>query len=260
MRATELNGVAIEQNRQAFAGGRLAAADRNFMASLLGQAIKPESLDELIDSRADFLKAYQNGDYAGRYTAFVARVRGIEDERLPGSRVFTTAVAKSLFKLMAYKDEYEVARLHMETGFLDRLRREFEGDFTVTYHLAPPFLASGNDARGRPLKWQFGQSIQPMFRVLARLKFLRGTAFDVFGHTHERRMERGLIGWYEALVTELLPQLGETTIQPLVKIASLPTEIRGYGPVKNSAARDVRARIDGLRSKLNIGGDVAEVR
>jgi indolepyruvate ferredoxin oxidoreductase len=260
MRAIGLNGVATLQNRQAFAGGRLAATDGNFLTSLLGQAVKPESLEELITGRAAFLKAYQNGDYANRYTAFVARVRGKEDEQLPGSRTFTTAVATSLFKLMAYKDEYEVARLHMETGFLDRLHREFEGDFTVTYHLAPPLLASGNDARGRPLKRQFGPWIQPVFRILARLKFLRGTAFDIFGYAHERRMERALIGWYEALIIELLPQLGAETIESLVRIASLPTEIRGYGPVKNSATRDVRARIDELRSKLRIESPLAEIR
>jgi indolepyruvate ferredoxin oxidoreductase len=260
MRAIELNGVALEQNRQAFAGGRLAAAGGDFVASLLGRAIKEETLEELVDRRADFLRAYQNSDYKWRYTEFVDRVRRFEHQRLPDSKALTTAVAKSLFKLMAYKDEYEVARLHMETGFLDRLRHEFEGDFTVAYHLAPPFLASGKDARGRPLKRRFGQWIQPAFRMLARLKFLRGSALDVFGYSHERQMERGLIGWYETLIMELLPQLRTDTIEPLVKIASLPMEIRGYGPVKEIAARDVKTTIAGLRNALQTERHLAEVR
>ena len=260
MRAIELNGVATMQNKQAFAGGRLAGADGNFIISLFGQAVKAETLEQLVDRCADFLRAYQNDDYAGRYAKFVDRVRGIEDERIPGSTTLTTAVAKSLFKLMAYKDEYEVARLHMETGFLERLRQEFEGDFTVNYHLAPPFLAFGNDARGRPLKRRFGQWIQLAFRMLARLKFLRGTALDIFGYSHERRMERELIGWYEALISELLPQFRTETIEPLVKIASLPMEIRGYGPVKEIAARDVTSRIAGLKSDFQIQRHLAEVK
>ena len=131
---------------------------------------------------------------------------------MPGSTALTAAVAKSLFKLMAYKDEYEVARLHMETGFLDKLREEFEGDFTVNYHLAPPLVPSAKDARGRPLKRRFGSWIQPAFRILARLRFLRGTAFDVFGYTRERRTERELIGWYRSLVEGLLPRLARGTI------------------------------------------------
>jgi indolepyruvate ferredoxin oxidoreductase len=260
MRAIELNGVAKEQNRQAFAGGRLAAADEDFMTSLLGQAIQEETLEALIDRRAEFLKAYQNDDYAARYTKFVDGVRGLEEERLSGSKALTTAVAKSLFKLMAYKDEYEVARLHMETGFLDKLHREFEGEFTIKYHLAPPFLATGNDARGRPLKRRFGQWIQTAFRILARLKFLRGTALDIFGYTLERQMERGLIGWYETLIMELVPQLHTDTIELLVKIASLPTEIRGYGPVKEIAAREVKNTIAGLRNDLQTRRHLAEVR
>src|ERR1700676_3497350 len=159
MRAIELNGVFTKQNKEAFAGGRLAVADVTFMTSLLGREAPKETLDEIVDRRKTFLEAYQNGNYARRYTDLVDRVRRVEGDRLPGSEAVTAAVAKSLFKLMAYKDEYEVARLHVETGFLDRLRQEFEGEFTIKYHLAPPFLATGNDARGRPLKRQFGQWI-----------------------------------------------------------------------------------------------------
>jgi indolepyruvate ferredoxin oxidoreductase len=254
MRAIELNGVAIEQNRQAFAGGRLAAADGTFIASLLGQTVKEETLEQLIGRRTDFLTAYQNAAYAGRYAAFVDHIRRTEDQRLPSSTVLTTAVAKSLFKLMAYKDEYEVARLHMETGFLDRLKQEFEGNFAVNYHLAPPLLSSGKDARGRPLKRTFGPWIQKLFRLLARLKFLRGTALDVFGYTPDRRLERELIGWYEALITGLLPQLRADNIELMARIAAAPMEIRGYGPVKEDAAREAKAAV------IRLQGDLADHR
>ncbi len=246
MRAIELNGVAIEQNKQAFASGRLAAADRDFVTSLLGQAKKEETLDEIISRRVDFLTAYQNADYADRYLKFVGQVRAAEERHVPNSQALTTAVARSLFKLMAYKDEYEVARLHMETGFQDKLRQEFEGDFAIKYHLAPPILSSGKDARGRPLKRQFGQWIQPPFRLLARLKFLRGTALDVFGYTHERRMERGLIDWYEKLVTDLTPWISPDTIERLAKIAAAPMDIRGYGPVKLEAVAKVQKETEDL--------------
>jgi indolepyruvate ferredoxin oxidoreductase len=243
MRAIELNGVAIDDNKQAFAAGRLVAAGEDWMAPFSAKTAPPETLRQILDRRADFLRAYQNANYARRYAGLVETVRTIESERLAGSENLTAAVAKSLFKLMAYKDEYEVARLHMHAGFQGRLRDEFEGDFTVKYHLAPPLLSSGVDARGRPLKRQFGPWIQPLFRILARLKFLRGTAFDPFGYTRDRRTERDLIGWYEQLVAELLPRLNADNIQQLADIAALPMQIRGYGPVKEAAAEKVKQEI-----------------
>ncbi|MBR1187771.1 indolepyruvate ferredoxin oxidoreductase family protein [Bradyrhizobium sp. AUGA SZCCT0160] len=246
MRAIELNGVAIEQNKQAFASGRLAAADRDFVTSLFGQAKKEETLDEIISRRVEFLTAYQDANYADRYLKFVGQVRAAEERHVAGSQALATAVARSLFKLMAYKDEYEVARLHMETGFEDKLRQEFEGDFAIKYHLAPPVLSSGKDARGRPLKRQFGQWIQTPFRILARLKFLRGTPLDVFGYTHERQMERGLIDWYERLVTDLTPWISPDTIERLARIAAAPMDIRGYGPVKLEAVAKVQKETEDL--------------
>jgi indolepyruvate ferredoxin oxidoreductase len=166
---------------------------------------------------------------------------------LPGSSVFTTAVAHSLFKLMAYKDEYEVARLHTQTGLREKLRDEFDGDFRVKYHLVPPILSAGRDARGRPLKRQFGAWIELLFGMLPRLKFLRGTSLDPFGYRRERQMERGLIAWYDILIAELLPLLRADTLNTLVKIAALPMEIRGYGPVKKAAAHMVQSRIQAMR-------------
>jgi indolepyruvate ferredoxin oxidoreductase len=246
LRAIALNGVAVEQNKQAFASGRLAAVDRNFATTLSGQASNEETLDEIISRRAEFLTNYQNSDYARRYMKFVNDVRIAERDRMPGSESLTLAVARSLFKLMAYKDEYEVARLHMETGFQDKLRQEFEGDFAIKYHLAPPILSFGKDARGRPLKRQFGQWIQPAFRMLARLKFLRGTPFDVFGYARERRMERDLIDWYEKLVAELTPWIAPATIERLEKAAAAPMDIRGYGAVKMAAVTKVQKETENL--------------
>src|SRR5262249_34871914 len=143
---------------------------------------------------------------------------------------------------MAYKDEYEVARLHRDVAFRERLKQEFEGDFTVRYHLSPPFLPAERDARGRPLKRQFGEWIEPFFGLLAWLRFLRGSSFDVFGYPGERRTERGLIAWYEALIDDLLPQLCTKPLASLVAIASLPGEIRGYGPVKDAAIAAAKSK------------------
>jgi indolepyruvate ferredoxin oxidoreductase len=152
---------------------------------------------------------------------------------------------------MAYKDEYEVARLHMETGFLDELRREFEGDFKVKYHLAPPFLPSRHDARGRPRKRAFGPWIQMPMKILARLKVLRSTPFDVFGYTAERRAERALIGWYEEQIDTMLHSFDAKRLPELLAIARAPMDIRGYGPVKEAATRQVKSDVERLALRLS---------
>jgi len=240
-RAIELNGVEIEKNHAAFAAGRLAATGEVLLPDRAEEDWRKETLDEIIARRVAFLKDYQNAAWAARYRTAVNRIR--DAEKPYGSEALTQAVARSLFKLMSYKDEYEVARLHMQTGFLERLKEEFEGDFKVHYHLAPPMLPLGRDARGRPNKKAFGQWIQSPFRVLARLKFLRGTAFDPFGHTAERRSERELIGWYEGVVETLLSSLGKADIAALAAVAARPMEIRGYGPVKDKAVVEVKAEV-----------------
>ncbi|HZQ35720.1 MAG TPA: DUF6537 domain-containing protein, partial [Dehalococcoidia bacterium] len=155
------------------------------------------------------------------------------------------------FKLMAYKDEYEVARLHTSRDFREKLQQEFEGDFAVNYYLAPPLMPASLDARGRPRKRQFGPWITPLLGVLARLKFLRGTAFDVFGHTSERKMERELIAWYEQLLDQLLPRLGVEDSEELARIAAAPMEIRGFGPVKDAAVGAVKAKVAALTAGLS---------
>ena len=247
-RAIELNKVTVEKNKAAFAIGRLASGNPEALRGGMAAEQPAETLEEVIERRAAFLTAYQNAAWAERYRALVGRVRVAEQAR--GGEKLTDAVARSLFKLMSYKDEYEVARLHMETGFLDTLKAEFEGDYRVNYHLAPPLLARGKDARGRPRKMQFGRWIQAPFRLLARLKGLRGTMLDPFGYAAERRMERGLIGWYEGIVAQFVAALPSHGSAALLPIATAPMDIRGYGPVKEQAAQEVKVRVEGLLAGL----------
>ncbi|MCG6115134.1 MAG: indolepyruvate ferredoxin oxidoreductase family protein [Mesorhizobium sp.] len=247
--AIELNGVAIEANHRAFLLGRVAAAHPERLRALLEPEVRPAStLDEIVTRREAFLTDYQNGAWAARYRGFVEKIRAAE-KRL-GSEKVAEAVARSLFKLMAYKDEYEVARLHTRTGFEERLRGEFEEGFRLVHHLAPPMLNTGTDARGRPLKRAFGPWIRAPFGVLARLKRLRGTAFDPFGYTAERRMERALIGWYEGVVETCLAKLTPETAEQIAEICAAPMQIRGYGPVKEEAALKVRADVEARLAKL----------
>ena len=241
--AMELNGVALEANRRAFAWGRLAQAQPLSAQDTqhVGKPV-PDSLDELIERRGALLSSYQDAAYADRFCRTVARVRSAE--RVAGVTGVADAVARSLFKLMAYKDEYEVARLHLQSGFLQQLHRDYEGDFKVYYYLAPPLLPLGKDARGRPLKWRFGAWMQYPLALLAGLKRLRGTRLDVFGYTAERRMERELISYYENIIESLCGLLGRVDPQRLASIAKAPLEIRGFGPVKEQAALEIRARMD----------------
>jgi indolepyruvate ferredoxin oxidoreductase len=241
LRAIELNEVAIDQNKEAFAAGRLAAAIPDFIA-LTPQHPPPGTLDDIVARHAAFLSAYQNDAWAARYRATIKRVRGAAELKHGGDRL-TEAIARSLFKLMSYKDEYEVARLHMQTGFLDELKQTFDGDFKINYHLAPPLLPSGVDARGRPRKRQFGQWIQVPLRGLARMKFLRGTPFDPFGYSEERRVERRLIGWYEKLIDSMIARFPSEPVELLLAVATAPMEIRGFGPVKAASVKAAQTRV-----------------
>jgi indolepyruvate ferredoxin oxidoreductase len=256
LRAIELNGVTVERNKQAFAWGRIAAADPDLLPKA-DEAPKAETLDQLIARRADFLTAYQNAAYAARYRTIVARVRNAEANL--DSDAMTEAVARALFKLMAYKDEYEVARLHMQSGFLDELKREFEDGFSVQYHLAPPFLPSERDARGRPRKRAFGQWIQMPLAMLARLKLLRGTPLDPFGYTAERRTERELISWYEGVIERMLRELDAARLPDFIAIAKAPMDIRGYGPVKDAAVAKVKPEVERLLADV-IAASPAKMR
>lgn len=234
MRAIELNNVQVENNKAAFEWGRrcahdLASVQALFKAAQVIEFVKKLSLTEMLATRVAFLTAYQNAAYAQSYQAFVDKVRAVEAPL--GKTTLTEAVARYLFKLMAYKDEYEVARLHTDTGFLNRVNAMFEGDFKLNYHLAPPLLASRND-KGELQKQQFGPWMLTGFKLLAKLKGLRGTLFDVFGRTEERKTERALIAEYRASLEEVLLSLNAENHATAVEIARIPELIKGYGHVK----------------------------
>jgi indolepyruvate ferredoxin oxidoreductase len=200
---------------------------------------KRETLESIVARRVDFLTDYQDAAYAQGYREFVERVRTAEAAL--GKTTLSEAVARNLFKLMAYKDEYEVARLHADTGFREKVAAQFEGDFKINYHLAPPLLARRND-KGELVKRKFGPATFLAFRVLARLKGLRGTALDIFGRTEERRTERALIGEYRRSIEQLLAGLSAGNHALALEIARIPEQIKGYGHVKerNLAAARVR--------------------
>ena len=243
-RAIELNGVTVDANKQSFAWGRLAAHDHAQIDALLRRVLhdeaptEPEGLDALVEHRAVLLIKYQNAAYAQRYRNVVRAVRIAEAKSAPGFSGLGEAVARNLFTLMAYKDEYEVARLYSDGAFLKRLQRQFDGDFTLQYHLAPPLLVSRDRATGELKTRAFGPWMGRMFELLARLRPLRGTPFDIFGYTAERRMERRLIADYEALLRELSASLNPGNHALAVEIAALPAKIRGFGHVK---AKNVEA-------------------
>lgn len=256
MRAIELNGVQVDNNKAAFEWGRRAAHDLASVQSLLkpAQVIqfvrKSTNVDELIAKRVEFLTGYQDAAYAAQYQAFVEKVRAAEKPLDSGK--LTEAVARYLFKLMAYKDEYEVARLHTDRSFLDKIASQFEGDYKLNYHLAPPLMAKKN-TKGELVKRPYGPWMLKAFGVLAKLKGLRGTAFDVFGHTAERRMERALIGEYRASIEELLRGLNASNHALAVEIARIPEEIRGYGHVKERHLATARPKWDSLMAQWRGG-------
>ena len=238
-RAIALNGVKVEDNRRAFAAGRLVAADPGFQHRVLGgpdAAATPEAgLAEIVARRRAFLTDYQDAAYAEAYTDFVARVEAAEVALTGRAGPLSEAVARNLFKLMAYKDEYEVARLYTGGSFLAKLEAEFEGKPRLVFHLAPPIFNARTDARGRPVKRRFGPWILPALRLLAKGRRLRGTALDPFGYLAERREERRLIQDYRALVERLLAGLLAGTLPAAVAVAAAADRIRGFGPVKAEA-------------------------
>jgi indolepyruvate ferredoxin oxidoreductase len=238
MKAIELNGAAIESNKRSFQWGRLAAVDPARVAKAAIPRALPESqrlsasLEEMVARRTAFLTDYQDAAYARRYSELVERVKAAEQRVLPASSALAEAVARYYFKLLAIKDEYEVARLYTDTDFIERVRARFEGDYTLHFHLAPPIVAKPDATTGEPRKREYGPWMLSAFRVLARLRRLRGTPLDVFGRSAERRRERALIGEYEALVDEIVTRLAPHNHALAVELASVPEQIRGYGHVK----------------------------
>lgn len=240
-KAIELNGEAVAMNQMAFRLGRIAAADPAAIAALekpaSGRVSSPSrarsSLSETIASRAAFLVAYENENYAARYQRLVEHARRVETAKAPGKTGLADAVARGLFKLMAYKDEYEVARLYTDGEFAKQVAAQFDGaDLRVEFHLAPPFLAPKDTETGHPKKVSFGPWLMIALRVIAKFKFLRGTRFDPFGRTAERRAERKLISDYESLLDEIFTRLNVDNHNVAVELASIPEKIRGFGHVK----------------------------
>jgi indolepyruvate ferredoxin oxidoreductase len=248
-RAIELNGVQVQKNKDAFEAGRRCATQPDARPAASVQPmhfVKPNDIETRIAQRHEFLSAYQDRAWADAYRAFVDSVKQAESA-IGGSRL-TEAVVRNLFKLMAYKDEYEVARLHTGAAFRSQLEAMFEGGYKVVHHLAPP-LFSPRNARGELQKRPFGPWVRGAMQVLARLKFLRGSAFDPFGYTEERRIERRLIAEYRECIAALLPRLAKDNIGLAVKIASVPDAIRGFGHVKERNLASARAEWESLMAQ-----------
>jgi len=259
-RAIELNGVAIDANKRSFAWGRLAAHDRVQVETLVRGALRddaapePQGLDALVEHRAAFLKSYQNADYAQRYRNAVRTIRVAEAKLARGFSGLAEAVARNLFTLMAYKDEYEVARLYSDTSFVERVKSSFDGDnLRLEFHLAPPLLARRDAVTGEPKKMSFGPWLLDVFRVLAKFKFLRGTSFDPFGYTAERRTERRLVAEYEDVLGEIIEHLTPDNHHVAVELASIPEKIRGFGHVKQRHLTAAKAEEAELREQFGAG-------
>ncbi len=245
LRAIELNGVAVEGNKRAFLWGRRAAHDLEAVRRFAGiDAVVPikrePTLEELLEHRAEYLTAYQDAALAARYRDRVEAVR--RAEQALDKAGLAEAVAQAYFKLLAIKDEYEVARLYSEPGFRRRLEEVFEGEYALRFHLAPPLWARPDPATGRARKREFGPWMERALRLLARLRFLRGGPLDPFARTEERRAEKRDLADYEALLGRLLPVLGARNHAVAVELAALPLELRGFGPVKAAAREALRER------------------
>jgi indolepyruvate ferredoxin oxidoreductase len=257
-KAIELNGEAVKMNLAAFTWGRRAAAEPELIAGMMSDLKAPtesrklsETLDEVIARRVEFLAGYQNKRYGRRYRALVERVRAAEEKAVPGSTALTDAVARSLFRLMAYKDEYEVARLYTNGHFERQIAATFEGEnLTYEFHLAPPLFARKDPVTGVPKKMSFGPWMMKAFRVLAGLKSLRGTPLDVFGYTHERRTERQLIRDFEALVGEIVGKLDADNHAVAVGLANVQQKIRGFGHIKDRNLKAAKAEEADLLAKF----------
>ncbi|EAZ98088.1 indolepyruvate ferredoxin oxidoreductase family protein [Marinobacter sp. ELB17] len=260
MKAIELNGVAVERNKEAFGWGRVAAVDVKVITDLLntGEArveeVKPEpGLDELIDIRHTHLVNYQNRRWADRYTDMVKQVREAEERLGETNQLLTRAVAQQLYRFMAFKDEYEVARLFAETDFMKEVNNTFEGDFKVHFYLAPPIMNRGTDAQGRPKKRQFGPWMFQAFKLLAKFRVLRGTAIDPFSYSADRKMDRAQLKDYQQLVERIISGLEVSNYDTFLQLAELASEVRGYGPVREQAAEAVQEKQTQLIKALDTG-------
>jgi indolepyruvate ferredoxin oxidoreductase len=261
LRAMELNAIQVEKNKAAFEWGRRAAHDLNAVlkAARPAQIVefkRPSSLEDTIALRVTELTQYQDAGYAARYTALVARVGQIETERMGASLAgkiptrLAMAAAKYYFKLLAYKDEYEVARLHSNPAMQAKVQNLFEGPVTMHYHLAPPLLSKIDSKTGKPRKIKFGPWMGPVFSMLAKLKFLRNTPMDIFGYSDERKAERALIVQYEQTVNEVLAKLTPQNYDVAVALLSVPEQIRGFGHVKEAHLAKANSQTNALKAQF----------
>jgi indolepyruvate ferredoxin oxidoreductase len=257
LKAIELNGAAVKVNQRAFRLGRLAAHDRAAILKMAGLD-KPEgpkfaeSYDEIVARRVALPTGYQKAAYAERYRAMVERIRNAELARTPGKHGLAEVAARALFKLMAYKDEYEVARLYTNGEFHKKLHQEFEGKFTLSFHLAPPIFGATDPNTGRPRKMEFGSWMMGAFRVLASLKGLRGTFLDIFARNPERKLEVKMIGDYETLLGEIAAALTPANHATAVSLAELPLEVKGYGYIKDGNYANAKAKETVLLRRLHM--------
>ncbi len=257
-KAIDLNAVSIESNKKSFAFGRLAAHDPGKIEELAKEARGDEkedqiavTLEDVIAKRAAYLTAYQNAAYASRYMDMVARVREAEQKVVANSTALTEAVARYYHKLLAYKDEYEVARLYTNGDFIKDLKTTFQGNYKIRFNMAPPIMEKPDPATGRPQKREFGPWMLGALGMLAKFKFLRGTPMDVFGYHKDRKVERELITQYEQTIETVLAGLTKANIDDCIELLSLPDEIRGYGPVKEKNIAKANARRDALLHRLS---------
>ncbi|WP_170440494.1 indolepyruvate ferredoxin oxidoreductase family protein [Ruegeria arenilitoris] len=238
-----LNGVAVEKNRLAFAIGRNMAVRPDVLALPSDDVGSAETLDQMIARRTAYLTEYQNAKYAQAYADRIAALRSALPQ---ADETLLRSVARNLFRFMAYKDEFEVARLMTSDHFAKDLANQFEGDFAVRFHMAPPLLSRKTDARGRPLKKAFGPWMQPVLRGLSKMRALRGTALNPFGYHAEARLHRDLLNWYQGLLDRLVAEYGDRDTETWQSILSCADEIRGYGPVRIQAAETARRKVDDL--------------
>jgi indolepyruvate ferredoxin oxidoreductase len=255
LEAIRLNGSFVEGNLRTFALGRLAAHAPYALAPEIGSQgttkVPLETVDACLDSRTRLLTAYQDERYANTYRGFVNSLRNRpEVRRLAEGDAFVREVALTLARLMAYKDEYEVARLYTDPSFMRSVHAQFSGDFELTFHLAPPALP-GRDSSGRPKKRAFGPWVMHLFKLLTSLRRLRGTPFDVFGYTAERRMERRLIGDYKDLVSRIVGRLSAANIPVAMQLAHAASQIAGYGPVKMASVKVYDLKVDALSDSFD---------
>ncbi len=256
--AIDLNGVAVDANKRSFAWGRKAANDLELVRSIAlpsgDDAEETErTLSEKIDLRVTSLTNYQSARYAKRYTKLVEKVKAAEQSLGTGSETLTEATVRYLFKLMAYKDEYEVARLYTDGAFAAKIAGQFEGDFKLKFHLAPPMFAKTDPETGHLIKKEFGPWMMKSFAVLAKLKVIRGTALDPFAKTEERKKEVALISEYEETISELLESLTSDNLALAVEIAEVPENIRGFGHVKERHMKAADAERENLLGRYRSG-------